>query len=40
MNNGMKMTENFADSDNIHILLKWGVIIKCCEGGKISEVAM
>ena len=33
MNNGMKMTENFADSDDDHILLKWGgVIIKCYEG--------
>ena len=32
-NNGMKMTENFADSDDSHILLKWGrVIIKFYEG--------
>ena len=31
MNNGIKMTvPNFADSDEGHILLKWGgVIIKC-----------
>ena len=26
-------SENFADSDDAHILLKWeGVIIKCYEG--------
>ena len=24
MKNGVKMTENFADSDDSHILLKWG----------------
>ena len=33
MNYGMKMTaKNFVDSDDTHILLKWGVIIKCYEG--------
>ena len=25
-------SENFADSDGAHILLKWGLIIKCYEG--------
>ena len=24
MSNGMEITENFADSDDAHILLKWG----------------
>ena len=32
MKNRMKVTENFADSDGSHILLNWGVIIKCYEG--------
>ena len=28
MNNGMKMTENFADSDDGDILLNWEGVIK------------
>ena len=33
MENGKRMTESFADSDDLHILLKWGggVITKCYE---------
>ena len=26
MNNGLKMTEKFADSDDSYILLKWGEV--------------
>ena len=34
-------SENFADSDDSRILLKWvGVIIKCYEGGQISKSAI
>ena len=37
-------SENFADSDDGHILLKWGggerVIIRCYEGWKISKSAI
>ena len=41
MNNEIKMTvKNLADSDDAHILLKWGVIIKCYEGWKISRSAI
>ena len=30
MKNGTKNdSENFGDSDDAHILLKWGVIIRC-----------
>ena len=41
MNNGMKMTvKNFANSDDIHILLKLGLIIKCYGGRKVSKSAI
>ena len=34
-------SENFADSNDAHILLKWGgVIIKCYEGRRISKSAI
>ena len=29
---GENDNENFADSNDSHILLKWGIIIKCFEG--------
>ena len=32
-------SENFADSDDSHILLKWGVITKCYEGRKFQKIA-
>ena len=32
MNNEIKNSKNFADGDAAHILLKWGVTIKCYKG--------
>ena len=32
--------ENFAYNDDSHILLKWGTIIICYEGRKISKNAI
>ena len=32
--------EDFADSNDIYILLKWGFILKCYEGCKISKGAI
>ena len=31
-------SEKFIDSDDSHILLKWGVIIKCYEGENFQKV--
>ena len=30
--------ENVADSDDTNILVKWGIIIKCQGGRKISKI--